>query len=372
MKAVAFALVLAVALAGCGDKKKLSEADMETSAAEALADLQTDFGPGGAINGGTLSVPFDASDYGLGPLVLSMDLVIGVDADMLVTASFGNPFDGSRVDFTAYCSAEKVVVNVVGMESMGGEDVSVEGRNVAGDCTQASEDIQEMLGPFAALAKIFQVGSDLSLQEVRQTGKNTFEATYRDGSAASDLVVLVKNGRAELVSATSLADGTVLSVDITYGDREDIDAPAAQERVPLLVEWSGKALDNEGGYQWTGKDGIGPVEDYSIRVYDRTASVPCRGGPSPVATFDLGGPAQQNSNGFTITFSENGDGVLGKHDWALIYHPDRFDAPWDYRVEVWDDWADSSADPLCGIPAAGGAWLALALLGLVAVGRRYV
>lgn len=359
MRRAALLVILMLALSGCTSKDKLSQSEMSTQAAQALAELPGALAAGGAISGAELTIPVDA---GFGIITLPMQLQVGPPGDLLLTGSFGNPLDGTRVDVDVYCNPDMVIVVTDGIAAMDPEleDLSAELRNPRGTCMEVDG---EALGAFAGLVKLLQPGT-LESKQYKQLGKERFEATYRDDDA--DLVVEVHKRQVQRIAAVSV-EGE-LSATFTYGDRTAIMRPVADERWPLPVEWENDSRDD--GHRIDFTYGEGPIGDYSIRVYSQEVGVPCVGGPAPLAAFSLADGVQQSQAGFTMRFVDNGDGVLGDGDWAWLEHPDKLQNPWRYKVEVWDDWSDTSADSFCFVPGPSGAFVVGGLLLLAAV-RRY-
>ena len=368
-RALVLLLLTAVVLAGCTSKDKMSRDEMIERAEDALALLQEDLGPGGAIDGAALTVPVDAGGIRIG---LKVTMEVGPVGDLLMSGSFGDPFSGNRLTFQAYCSPDRIVLVTDGLSDYDedAEDISVEARNTAGSCTDPEAASGDVLGGFAGLTQVFTISdSDLRLEDIQQTGKKGIEATYRDPATASKIVVTVEDDRVEVIGAT--ADEGDLLVDFTYGERDALTVPHAATTMGAPVVWDGEAFSDR--YELTILDGESDLDDVALRVYRRGDTVPCTGGPAPAATFDLGDGDDQEHNGFTLRFFDAGqDGRLGPNDHAVLQHPDRFERDWTYQVEVWDTWADASADPLCSVPGPAPVVVGFGLLALAGIAvRRY-
>jgi uncharacterized protein (TIGR03382 family) len=133
------------------------------------------------------------------------------------------------------------------------------------------------------------------------------------------------------------------------------------------VAWSGKASGTD--YQLDIQSGEAPFSTATIQVYAANTSVGCAPGPAPVVEFSLSQGLTQSKSGIQFQFIDQGDGVVGKGDVAFLRQPAGSD-PWKYKVEVWDDWSDTSAHPACTIPGAPAVWGAGLVLALAWGMRR--
>ena len=360
MKALVVLTVLSLALAGCGKKDKLSQADMEAIVDEALDQLLVDLGPGGDANGAEITFPVDA---GFGTVTVPLDLAID-DEGMRIDGSFG--FGSSKATVAAYCSAERLVVVTDGLDNFGEEDVSIESRNLAGTCTRLDGGT-DLLGDFGGVNELADRGDRIAFQEAsKEDGVVT--ATFLDRATDATLTVSVDD--VVQVIRADTGEGA-LTMTFSYGASTTVHPPAADIKVPAAVQWSlqkGSAAGDPGII--TIEAGELEIEAYHIRAYG-TSNVPCSGGPRPLVDFDLSRGLKQSKDGYSVDVRDDGDGILDAGDRIFLEHPESFEEGWPYHVEVWDGWSDTRAHADCrGIPGPAPVVLAVGLLGLVAFLRR--
>jgi hypothetical protein len=353
MRALAV-LALTLVLSGCFGSGP-SQKEMEADLAEAIGDFRGAVLPGGDLTriqvSGQVAVHTDSA---FGPITVRLepeiDVQMGIDSDVLIT---GNAL---RLDFTAYCSPDRLIAITSGGAEYDVPDGSNEVRNTIGHCTGAgSEQILLAYFDFQLIDPNLLTG-ELDLDAMIPV---TFEDNGKKGSAGvyeiqgpegtTTLTISQKGGQIKQIVSTN--DDSNLVLDMAYGERVAITPPSAKHRLPTPV--SGRVETNTQGWTWTGT-GVtgGPLQDYRVDVYASTASLNCGGANvEPTVSFSLTDGYDQSQNGWQFFVLDNGDAALGRDDQLLVRSPGGTN--FDHLVQIQDAWADQQASFSCATPGPG-------------------
>ncbi len=346
---------------------------MELEAAKAIEAFSKSMLPDGDLKSidvsGQVSMESEVNGF---PVTVTLNpemlVTLGDAADLHVIGS------ALALDFEAYCSPGRVIAITEGGEDYGVRDMSAEARNPLGFCTgPGSEQLVLPFFEFELIDPALLTG-DLDLEAMLPAGfekiKGGIAASYdvEGPQGMTTLTMTIKGGKvAKIVSSND--DGNLV-LEMAYGERTSITIPEADDRVGTVVRPEGSVTND--GWSWTGIGDSGPSDEFSIAVYEKGASVPCSGGPTPIVSFAIKDGAEQSKDGWRFTYFDDGDGRLGAQDSILIRHPNSEVAAFDHEVYFIDDWAGSVARSTCATPGPGlvGVLVPLALVGLVALRRR--
>lgn len=364
----ALLVALSMLLAGCGGKDKLSDAEMEERAEEALAQLRADVGPRGDLAAADISglVKIDVEGPFGGPVTAQLR----VDAQAVFGDASDIRVDGSIADieFQTYCSPERLVAVTNGLERYDERDADTESRNLNDVCAgPGSEGLLASVGEFELIDPDIITGNlyhdELDLLGLEQTGDGRFDATYSNQGplGATNITVSVKGTQVQKI-LTSNPDSRI-TMELEYGDRGPIEAPEPERRVPTEVIGTEQVTDD--GWRWQGTTReSGPWDEYIIHVFEPGTDIECgSSGEPPVVAFDLAEGKDQEKDGWRMTLVEDGDGTLGPGDTIFLRHPGSVGQDWDFDVEFYDTWASSYATFTCSIPGPG----VLPLVGILAL-----
>lgn len=328
------AMGLVVVVAGCtqmpapGAPPPASSMTPEQRVAAALQGVEADLGPSGGARRLTGSFFREG-------ISMALDIEFGSNNVTSLTFSLG-PLGG-----TIFCREGTSVFRL--------GNQTAEGRSIEG-CNDLSKNLTAS-DEGAIPAPSSQV---LSAQPAEGGG---LSATVRErNSTGAETLSSVRIGPDnKLLNFTTEDDTGTGSFNLVYGPRRAIQVPAASERFPASIEF--QLEQGLGNVTWTAtshEDRV-PLAEFEVRLLDPQ-------GDTAVAFPLLPGP--QAREGFNLTFTDNGDGILGQGDRFVVEHPEVAR----YEVTVHDKWAGRA---LGDNPIPGpGAALVLGLLGLGALARR--
>jgi hypothetical protein len=328
------ALGVVVVVAGCtqppgpGGTPPPSNLTPEQRIQAALQGVEADFGPSGGARRLTGSFLREG-------ISMALDIEFGSNQVTSLTFSLG-PLGG-----TIFCREGTSVFRL--------GNQTAEGRSIEG-CTDLSKNLTAS-EEGAIPAPTSQV---LSTQPAEGGGLSaTVKERNRTGAETLSSVRIGPDNK--LLNFTTEDDSGTGSFTIVYGPRRAIQVPAATDRFPASIEF--ELEHGSGNVTWLGKDQQDrvPLAEFEARLLDGQGDV--------AVAFPLT-PGAQAKDGFNFTFTDNGDGILGKDDRFVVEHA----RVGEYEVTVYDKWASRA---LGDNPIPGpGAALLLAALGLLALALR--
>ncbi len=338
MRWIIVIVALATLSAGCfgGGSKTLSEDEAKVVAQDALRNFAEDFA---APDGGRLRMV--SGEIGLrtgGSENAAFELEWGTGGtarvELLATGSFG-------VAIEIYCGPERVVI-------VYGEDSVARRPQPNKACVNSVQDANDPLGLGAF--------EDIDLLNVTPLAGGGVEATYHADQGRIDIRIDPQGRVQRMDIATDSGNGFLA---VSYGQRKAITVPEANERMSANIDGYGRH-DGQ-AYIWTGLGGeeTQPFSEFEVRVINAEDG-------SRAATFPLGSDGTEN--GFTYTFTDDGDGVFDGGD-SFTVTREGWNSESQYTVVVWDRWAQRPLGETPAIPGLGPLAF-VGLLGAALLARR--
>ncbi len=337
------ALILAILLSGCfgGGGESLSQEEAELRAKSAVEGFVADFA---SEDGGDLRRihgEFSAMDLGDGGFSMGdvhVDLDIEWGTGDAIRMDMSTKSGGFSLEIGVYCDPSKTVI-------LYGADVYE---------SRPSEELGcgEFMGEGDEAFQIDELEQADQLNVTRNPD-GTITAVYEDEEGRVEMLI-DRQGRVSRMDVEADEGSGFLVVE--YGKRRALEAPDATDRIPITMFGYGSFIS--GAYTWNaGWSGeTAPYDEIEVRIMQDDELI---------ATLPAG--QDTSASGFTIDWTDDGDGLFGGNDTFTITS-DSWTSSNQYEVVVWDTWADAEVGdvPIPGI----GLPLLVAFLALVALRRR--